>query len=509
VCALTILTRLPFLTPRLAHWDAVNYALGLHDFNVAAHQPHPPGSPYYILLGRAVLAFSGDDNAALIAISLAASCLAVLAVFALASTLLSSTRAALIAALVLATQPIFWGYGTMATPWTLLALLTILIALSCAHLLRGNRQLVFPSAVLMAVASGFRLDACVFLAPLWLYSLSRAEPRQHRRLAAAAVVALGVLVWLIPVVATSGGLVAWFERLLALFVPSAASEQSLIRQFASNSAVTLITLTLGLGAATLLALSFSARTTFATLRSLPRTEVGRIVLVWSVPPLLFLWLVDSTEPGHALIFAGAFAVLSACLLTRVVARTSHLAVCAAVLVMCQTGVFLLLAPRADKPPPWAPNSAILNVTAPGLRAQQDSLDASLEAIQRDFDPVDSVILTVTGQNVYRFMMYYLPAYQVLELDPTTHTVLPARERRQGNWQEAADCLPFSVRHALLVVWTNSEPGIVPDTARPIAGGGNGPFQSWLLELDAEAPEYIGFPLRSCTSGVASLPRVLH
>src|SRR5437763_1885237 len=69
VCALTILTRQPFLTPRLAHWDAVNYALGLHDFNVAAHQPHPPGSPYYILLGRAVLALSGDDNGALIAIS--------------------------------------------------------------------------------------------------------------------------------------------------------------------------------------------------------------------------------------------------------------------------------------------------------------------------------------------------------------------------------------------------------------------------------------------------------
>src|SRR3979409_1433137 len=62
-------SRLPFLTPRLAHWDAVNYALALHDFNVAAHQPHPPGSPYFILLGRAALALVGDDNAALILVS--------------------------------------------------------------------------------------------------------------------------------------------------------------------------------------------------------------------------------------------------------------------------------------------------------------------------------------------------------------------------------------------------------------------------------------------------------
>ena len=64
--ALTVASRLPFLPPRLAHWDAVNYALGLHDFNVAAHQPHPPGSPYFILLGRAALSLVGDDNTALI-----------------------------------------------------------------------------------------------------------------------------------------------------------------------------------------------------------------------------------------------------------------------------------------------------------------------------------------------------------------------------------------------------------------------------------------------------------
>ena len=71
-CA-TVLSRLPLLAPRLAHWDAVNYALGLHDFNVAAHQPHPPGSPYFILLGRLALAVTADDNAALILVSLVAS----------------------------------------------------------------------------------------------------------------------------------------------------------------------------------------------------------------------------------------------------------------------------------------------------------------------------------------------------------------------------------------------------------------------------------------------------
>src|SRR3981189_3467627 len=83
----TVALRLPFLTPRLAHWDAVNYALGLHDFNVADHQPHPPGSPYYILLARAALAIPGDDNAALILVSLGASAGAVVGVYVLARLL--------------------------------------------------------------------------------------------------------------------------------------------------------------------------------------------------------------------------------------------------------------------------------------------------------------------------------------------------------------------------------------------------------------------------------------
>src|SRR6266568_3625073 len=127
----TVALRLPFLTSRLAHWDAVNYALALHDFNVAAHQPHPPGSPYFVLLARAALVFTGDDNAALTLVSVLASVAAVLAEYALAR-LLFGKRAGVLAALVLMTQPVFWGYGTMATPWTLLAFLALCIGLSSA-----------------------------------------------------------------------------------------------------------------------------------------------------------------------------------------------------------------------------------------------------------------------------------------------------------------------------------------------------------------------------------------
>ena len=38
-------------TPALDEWDSVQFALGVGDFNLSRHQPHPPGYPLYIAAG--------------------------------------------------------------------------------------------------------------------------------------------------------------------------------------------------------------------------------------------------------------------------------------------------------------------------------------------------------------------------------------------------------------------------------------------------------------------------
>src|ERR1041385_8119738 len=50
-----LLAHLPLLAPSLEDIDSINFALGLHHFDPALHQPHPPGYPVYIALGRAAL----------------------------------------------------------------------------------------------------------------------------------------------------------------------------------------------------------------------------------------------------------------------------------------------------------------------------------------------------------------------------------------------------------------------------------------------------------------------
>lgn len=53
------LAHVPFLAPSLEDIDSVNFALGVRDFDVATHRPHPPGYPVYIFLGKIAAAITG------------------------------------------------------------------------------------------------------------------------------------------------------------------------------------------------------------------------------------------------------------------------------------------------------------------------------------------------------------------------------------------------------------------------------------------------------------------
>jgi hypothetical protein len=52
-----LLAHLPFLPSSLEDIDSFNFALGVIKFNPALHQPHPPGYPIYILLGKIAALF--------------------------------------------------------------------------------------------------------------------------------------------------------------------------------------------------------------------------------------------------------------------------------------------------------------------------------------------------------------------------------------------------------------------------------------------------------------------
>jgi hypothetical protein len=245
--------------------------------------------------------------------------------------------------------------------------------------------------------------------------------------------------------------------------------------------------------AVLLSLLSDRQRAVSWLRALARSDMALFWVLAIAPAFLFLWLVDSTEPGHDLVFAGAVVALATGLLNHVASRSMHLVLAGALVIAVQAAAFLLPAPVYDKPLNWTLDAMLLNVTAPGLRQQQDSLEATLDAIHR-FDPRDTAVLTLIGQDPYRFMMYYLPEYRVMQLDAGAHAALSALARHEGHWTEIGDCLlPDSVSTALLVVSHFGVPGTIPPDATLVTSPDDArPFEVWQLNTARTDSEYLGF-----------------
>jgi 4-amino-4-deoxy-L-arabinose transferase-like glycosyltransferase len=212
-------TRFAFRSHYLYDVDSVNFALALEHFAPSVHQPHPPGYFLYVCLGRLANAVFHDANAALVAVSILASCGAVAMIYALADNWFGRSEARF-ASLIFLFSPLIWFHGTVALSYVVEAFFSALAGYLCWRVYCGASGFIVTAAVIVGLAAGFRPSSLLFLGPLWLFSFRSAARRQAA--AGAGALALTLLAWFIPMIRESGGLSAYISSLLSLWrlVPS-------------------------------------------------------------------------------------------------------------------------------------------------------------------------------------------------------------------------------------------------------------------------------------------------
>jgi hypothetical protein len=235
---------LPFLPSTLEDIDSVNFALAVRDFDVARHQPHPPGYPVFVGLSKASAALLGgaeDPQAVVRALAL----LSVLAGAALIPLLFAlfvaiqggdSSRASSLPGSKRYFDPperqAWWAMGiAIAAPlywFTALRPLSDMTGLAAAvaaqalvlsaltHPSGGNaRTRLVAGAFVAALAAGIRVQTVMLTAPL--LAVAMVWPREaialRTRLMAVAAAAAGVAVWAVPVLVASGGLGGYLAAL--------------------------------------------------------------------------------------------------------------------------------------------------------------------------------------------------------------------------------------------------------------------------------------------------------
>lgn len=285
---------LPLLAEHPQTWDEIQYILGVRDFDLEKHQPHPPG--YYLHVKTAALLrdLGLGEMGAVRAVSLAAGAVFVgLIVWWVTGA--SGPWAAATAAVVTVLNPIVATAATDGRTYMTGALGASVVGGFSWCILRGDKRWVIPSGLALGITAGLRPTAAVFIAPVWLWAVSQSGWRQA--LPGAIATAAATAAWAVPFMADVGGFARFLDlsgRLSGNILETSGSEAGLLSEIAANVPRAFWGLILLLGAG-LVGLARG-------LRSHSRSTLS-LVLLWTVPPLLFFILVHTGTPLYVMVIA--------------------------------------------------------------------------------------------------------------------------------------------------------------------------------------------------------------
>jgi len=236
LAAIFLALHLPYLPKSLEDLDSINFALGVRQFDVAHHQPHPPGYPVYVALAKAVHAAVPDEARALGLVSVASGALGVLAMAALFLRLErpGGSTAWVPAAVLAMTSPLYWF--TAVRPLSDMAGLAAALAVQAITIGAASARSLYVAAFCAGLATGLRSQVAWLTLPLLFWcvtrhhgghggrgghnlhvqdssSVSSVSSVVERFLALVASFLAGMLVWGLPLVAVTGGPSAYWHAL--------------------------------------------------------------------------------------------------------------------------------------------------------------------------------------------------------------------------------------------------------------------------------------------------------
>jgi hypothetical protein len=310
---LVAITRIPFISKYLYEWDSVNFALALENYNIAIHQPQPPGYILFVALGRVVNTAFHDANLSLIFLSILFSILTVILLYFLAKQIFSR-KVGIISSILLIFSPIFWFYGEITTIYPSEAFLAILIAFTSYQVLKGNQKFFYVSALILGLAGGFRQDLILFMFPLWLFCLWYSDNNYKRILKAFTVLVASVLLWLIPTIMLANGIGPYLsasQHFSGSFQTSSVLFGAPLSNHLLLDGMLFSWLILGLGflGALFLIIFVFKKGNAIINRELLKNFNFIFLALWILPAFLFQVLIPLSKPGYILVYLAALILI--------------------------------------------------------------------------------------------------------------------------------------------------------------------------------------------------------
>ncbi len=408
--AALVATRWALAPPYLFYFDNVNFALAVREFNIALHQPHPPGYPLYVALLKALdLVIPSAKYAQLVAGSVGS--LAALWLIRKLGTLMFGARAGWLAVAILILQPSFWLAGIGDQVRTFLAAGGVAVALCVRRAWQADEPArLYLAAAVLGVAGGFRPDLVVLPFPLLATALLRTRVRLRAVLALATLASI-CAVWFAAIVWKSGG-------------PSGFAEL-FHHQWQTSSAHTTV-----LGGAS------AAEELRTAIRAIYWSGVGALAWIWAVPLVWKRLRWREVRPQLALL---AWWWIPALLFHAVAFVHDPDTTLDASPALALLGAWVL----AQLPRPWLAGVAAMGIQATIFAASPlgNGRDASYARVKRvgteTADAIDrlralpvdgTVVVTNRSLVTPRQIGYYFPQLRIVDVDADLRSGCPAGPR---------------------------------------------------------------------------------
>jgi len=411
---ISFITRLPFRSHYLYSWDSGNFAAALSDYNPILHQPHPPGYPLYIAVGKFLNIFLPNANTAFVAISILCGAVSVPLIY-FAGKRIFNRATGVVAAFLMLASPLVLFQSEVA-----LAHITELpFAILVTWLLYEvffNRRYSLVAAVVIGIGGGFRQDVLMFFGPIILVGAFRLGFK--RGLLALLALSASVLVWFLPFLYFVGN---WedYSKASRFHTQSAMQEAiwnvgiSALLQNAKRMFVASLWL---IGAGIIL-----VPTIMVQARSLYRDRKIWFLLSLTVLPVLFFLITSFSHHGYSLIYAPAIVLIlsySTWVTVRSIRKNKLLQV--VVIALAVVIGYLNVATYRD-PALLSPSiHTVIGAYSGGAISKVDSEIDGIVNVAKQYDSSTTLIVFVGPGNdpiYYRQANYYLPEFRQIWLRP--------------------------------------------------------------------------------------------